>query len=550
MNNEWYKDRVFYQIWPRSFRDGNNDGIGDLYGVYESLDYLKSLGIGGIWFSPLYPSPNADYGYDISDYKNIHPDYGDLEIFRKVLDKAHELDIKVIMDLVVNHTSDEHEWFVKSRDEASPYRDYYFWRKGKKNGPPNNWDSFFAKDAWSYDPATDAYYLHLFHEKQVDLNMDNPKVREEVKDIMRFWLDMGVDGFREDVITFISKPEGLPDSISVAQRGIELFDSGPHIHEYLQEFRRDVLDHYDCFVVGEGPMMSVRKALPYLSGDHPDLDLMFHFQHMEGDCFFTDYVPHPFSLVKLKHAFSHWQNALEGKAWNTLYLENHDHPRVISRYGNEKFRTESGKSLAVSYMFQKGTPFVYQGQEIGMTNIKLPDISDYKDCMALKHYEAGIRHKPKEKVLPKIQKATRDNARTVMQWSDEPNAGFSTAAPWFAVNPNYPEVNVETEEKDPDSLLHFYRDLIHYRTQSEIVRYGTYKEFEPLNSKLYIYEREYEGRKLLVLCSFSEKPAKYSFPKDFDFRKAKLIFANYADNPSTPVIQTRPYECRVYEYEK
>ncbi len=548
MKCEWYKDRVFYQIWPRSFMDGNGDGIGDLYGVYEKIDYLKSLGIGGIWFSPLYPSPNADYGYDISDYCNIHPDYGDLDIFKKVVDKAHSLDIKIIMDLVINHTSDEHKWFIESRNPDSPYRDYYFWRKGKgKNLPPNNWDSFFENNAWEYDEKTDEYYLHLFNRKQVDLNMDNPKVREEIKEIMRFWLNLGVDGFREDVITFISKTEGLPDDHSFIMKGMKLFESGPHIHEYLSEFRRDVLDKYDCFVVGEAPLMTPKKALSYIAGKNPDLDMMFHFDHMMADCFFTEYMPRPFKLRKLKRAFTKWQNKLNPVAWNALYMENHDHPRIVSRYGSEEYREESAKMLAASYLLQMGTPFVYQGQEIGMTNIALPDISDYKDCMAFKQYNNSIKKEPKEKCFPRIQKATRDNARTTMQWSDGEFGGFSKVKPWFAVNDNYTEINVEKQSGDPDSVLSFYRKLIEYRTGSEIVRFGEYRELNSWNANLYVYERSFKGKKILVICSFTDKPCKFKFPKDFKLNSAKLIASNYKDSQTELCIMTKPYETRIYE---
>ena len=546
MGTQWYKDRVFYQIWPRSFCDGNGDGIGDLYGVYDKLDYLKSLGIGGIWFSPLYPSPNADYGYDISDYCAIHPDYGDLDIFKKVVDRAHALDIKIVMDLVINHTSDEHEWFQKSRDKSSPYRDWYFWKKGKGPGkPPNNWDSLFENEAWSYDERSGEWYLHLFHRKQVDLNMDNPAVREEVKRILRFWLDLGVDGFREDVITFISKPEGLPDDrLSIAVKGMRLFESGPHIHEYLQEFRTEVLDHYDCFVVGEAPMMTVKKARAYVSGAHPDLDMMFHFEHMAADCFFTEYMPLPFDLRKLKRAFSRWQYALD---WNALYLENHDHPRVISRYGSERYHDESGKMLAVSYLLQKGTPFVYQGQEIGMTNIALPRIEDYRDCQALKHYYNGVKRRSADKVLPLIQKATRDNARTPVQWSAAAHAGFSSAEPWFPVNPNYPAINAQAQEDDPDSLLNFYRALIAFRSGSRTVRYGDYRELLPAHPHLYVYTRAYEGETLLVLCSFTDRPCRFRLPEAA--RAGELLFSNYpATAPDGPVLTTRPYETRVYRW--
>ena len=464
------------------------------------------------------------------------------------MDKAHSLDIKIIMDLVINHTSDEHKWFIESRNPDSPYRDYYFWRKGKgKNLPPNNWDSFFQNNAWENDEKTDEYYLHLFNRKQVDLNMDNPKVREEIKEIMRFWLDLGVDGFREDVITFISKTEGLPDDHSFIMKGMKLFESGPHIHEYLSEFRRDVLDKYDCFVVGEAPLMTPKKALSYIAGKNPDLDMMFHFDHMMADCFFTEYMPRPFKLRKLKRAFTKWQNKLNPVAWNALYMENHDHPRIVSRYGSEEYREESAKMLAASYLLQMGTPFVYQGQEIGMTNIALPDISDYKDCMAFKQYNNSIKKEPKEKCFPRIQKATRDNARTTMQWSDGEFGGFSTVTPWFAVNENYTEINVEKQAGDPDSVLSFYRKLIEYRTGSEIVRFGEYRELNSWNANLYVYERSFKGKKILVICSFTDKPCKFKFPKDFKLNSAKLIASNYKDSQNELCIMTKPYETRIYE---
>ncbi len=550
MDSEWYKDRVFYQIWPRSFKDGNGDGIGDLYGVYEKLGYLKELGIGGIWFSPFYPSPNADYGYDISDYYDVSPEYGDLDIFRKVLEKAHSLDIKVILDLVINHTSDEHEWFRKSREKESPFRDFYFWRKGKKPGKaPNNWSSFFTKGAWSFDPKTREHYLHLHHKKQVDLNMDNPAVREEVKKIMRFWLDMGADGFREDVITYISKPKTLPDDIFFkAVKGLRFYDCGPRIHEYLQEFRTDVLDHYDCLTVGEAPMISPQKALTFVSGEHPDLDMVFGFQHMEADCLYKEYLPLPFSLRKLKRAFTRWQKVFGGKAWNALYLENHDHPRVLSRYGSEKYHAESGKMLAVSYMLQRGTPFIFQGQELGMTNFALPDIAQYKDCVAQNVYSRATRILPKKLVMSVVQRATRDNCRSPVQWSGAANAGFSEAEPWFAVNKNYPAINAEDEDKDPGSVLNFYRELIRFRTHSDIVRRGDYRELRPLHPRLYVYERRWQGQILLVICSFSEKPCRFRFPRGLDPSKGELVLCNYKDAPAGRTVRTRPYETRVYKF--
>ena len=350
-HTRWFKDMVFYQIWPRSFRDGNGDGIGDLWGVLEKLDYLKELGIDGVWFSPLYPSPGADCGYDISDYMDIAPEYGGMEAFRAVLEGLHQRGMKLVMDLVVNHTSDEHEWFQKSRRRIEPYTDYYIWRPAKPNGKlPNNWDSHFEGKAWQWDDLRQEYYLHLFAVKQPDLNMDNPLVRTEVKKILKFWLDLGVDGFREDVITFISKKEGLPDDhLFPIFKGIRFYNHGPHIHEYLQEFRRDVLENYDCMTIAEAPLVTPQRALDYIEeSDTNEIDMMIQFQCMCADCFFTDYMPRRFSLKRLRRAFSSWQTQLDGRGWNALYLENHDHPRVISRYGSEQYRVESGKMLAVS----------------------------------------------------------------------------------------------------------------------------------------------------------------------------------------------------------
>ena len=549
MKDRWYKSMAFYQVWPRSFKDGNGDGIGDLYGVFDKLDYIRSVGVDGIWFSPLYVSPNADYGYDIADYRNISSDYGDLASFQKVLDKAHALGLKVVMDLVVNHTSDEHEWFQKSRRREEPYTDYYIWRPAKPGGAlPNNWDSLFEGKAWEFDDVRGEYYLHLFAKKQPDLNMDNPAVREEVKSIMRFWLDMGVDGFREDVITFISKAEGLPDDSSPVSKGMKYFVNGPHLHEYLAEFRRDVLDRYDCFALGEAPMMTPEKALPFIAeGEGQTLDLMFHFQHMEADCLFTEYLPMPFSLRKLKRAFSRWQKQLAGKAWNTLYLENHDHPRIISRYGSERYRVESGKMLAAAYLFQQGTPFVYQGQEIGMTNIVLPSIDEYEDVLAKNNYAKYIRKQTPEKALKRIQRACRDSARTPMQWSGGPYAGFSEQKPWFALNPNFPEVNVAKAEADPDSILNFYRAALKLRKETPAVLWGDYREYRKGSKKLYAYSREYEGKKLLVICSFTSKRAKFKAPKGFALEGKEPVLCNYPDAPLRHrKFKTRPYETRVY----
>ncbi len=541
----WYKNMVFYQIWPRSFKDGDGDGMGDLWGVYEKLDYLQSLGVDGVWFSPLYPSPGADCGYDISDYMDIDPMYGGMEAFRKVLDGLHARGMKLIMDLVVNHTSDEHEWFQKSRRRIEPYTDYYIWRPAKKNGKlPNNWDSNFEGKAWQWDELRQEYYLHVFAIKQPDLNMDNPLVREEVKKILRYWLDMGVDGFREDVITYISKPDGLPnDHLLPMLRGIRLYNHGPHIHEYLQEFRRDVLDHYSCMTLAEAPLVSPKRALEYIAEDGSgELDMMIQFQCMCADCLYTDYLPLPFSLRRLRRAFGRWQRKLDGRAWNMLYLENHDHPRIISRYGSEHYRTQSGKSLAASYLFQKGTPFIYQGQEIGMTNWRPESAEQYEDVQT-RNQALNLKG---EKRLKKLWRCSRDSARTPVQWSAEENAGFSTGKPWFFVNENYPQVNVAAQENDPDSLLNFYRKAIRLRKSLSVVQDGSYREFYRHSGKLYVYTRETARERLLVVCSFTEKPVRFRAPKGCRLDAMELLLENYGGALSGNGFVTQPYETRVY----
>ena len=560
--NSWYKEMAVYHIWCRSFCDGNGDGIGDLWGVLSKLDYIKSLNVNAIWFSPIYPSPNADYGYDISDYMDIHPDFGDLDLFRKVLDGAHERGMRVFMDLVVNHTSDEHRWFKESKKSRNnPYHDYYIWREGRLKGrfrwkhriPPNNWMSLFEGEAWEYDEGLDEYYLHLFAKKQPDLNMANPKVREEVKKIMRFWLDMGVDGFREDVITFIGKTPGLPNSypkLPVAN-GMKHFSNRPEALEYLREFKDDVLDGYDCFIVGESPLTSADTALRYLS-DGPDrvLDEMIAFNHMEADCFMTDMLQRPFDLKKMKKAFSEWQEKLYGKAWNALYIENHDHARIISRYGNEDYRVESGKMLAAMYILQRGTPFIYQGQEIGMLNIDLPDLDSYADVQTINNARVAMKFIPGKKVMELVKKSSRDNSRTPMQWSGEKNAGFSETDPWFPVNDNFKEINVAAQDEDPDSLLNFYRELIRFKLDTPVALFGDYKELCADSDKIYAYLREYEGRKLLVVCSFTTESVRFEAPEDLDLNKGEAVFTNYEFNYVVGNgFTARPYEVRVYLYD-
>ena len=541
-----FRRMSFYQIWIRSFADGNGDGIGDLYGVYDKLDYLKSLGIDAIWFSPIYPSPNADYGYDISDYKNIHPDYGTLEQFKKVLDKAHSLGLKVLLDLVINHTSDEHPWFIEScKSRDNPYSDYYIWRdprfKKESKLPPNNWYSQFEGLAWEYCESREQYYLHVFARKQPDLNMDNPKVREEIVSIMRFWLDMGVDGFREDVINYISKTEHMPNGLPFIPsiNGLPYYKEGPNLLRYLSEYRR-VASEYGAVQIGEMPYTKASHALDYIGGENRVLDMLIQFDTTMADCFITEYLHHRFSLRKLKRAFSKWQRVLASDGWNALYLENHDHPRVLSRYGNETFWRESGTMLAASYIFQRGSPFIYQGQEIGMMNIHLASIDQYLDVVSKSAYHSLFRWEHPDKRLRRIYVSSRDSSRTPVQWTPGENAGFTTGTPWFYVNSNYPTVNAETEESDPDSILNFYRKCLALRKENETLLFGTYKEYKKLSSKVYLYERALGNDRILVLCSFSDRPCRVRLPKPYRGLPSICLLSNYSEKPFDGTLQ--PYE--------
>lgn len=542
---KWFKEMSVYQIWPRSFCDGNNDGIGDLKGVLSKLEYIKSLGSDAIWFSPLYVSPQADYGYDIADYYNINPEYGTLDDFKAVLEKAHALGMRVIMDLVINHTSDQHDWFKKSCARIEPYTDFYIWRKGKgKNGKkvPNNWMSTFPGSAWEYNEQRGEYYLHLYAKEQPDLNHDNPKVREAVKNVMRYWLDMGVDGFREDVITQISKVEGLPNGnwLMPASRGMEHYNNGPHIHEYLQEYR-EVLKDYDAFQVGEAPLMNTKTALTYVNENKKELDMMISFQHMQADCIIIEWVHTPFSLPKLKKTFNEWQTKLYHRAWNANYLENHDHARIISRYGNENFRVESGKALAMAYTFLSGTHFVYQGQEIGMTALyfdKYPEGTDpwaqFKDvstfCVRDLMRKFGFSDKH---ILKVAHTAARDCARTPVQWNDKKYAGFSTVEPWYTVNPNYPEVNVENAMQDENSVWYFYQNAMALRKEyKDSAVYGEFKLHLPRDKQLFVYDKIAEDGKsqLTVVINLSAKPVKASKVAKYIPSDATELLSVYDDN--------------------
>ncbi len=548
-----FRRMSIYQIWVRSFCDGNGDGIGDLYGVYDKLDYIASLGVDAIWFSPIYPSPNADFGYDVSDYRDVHPDYGTLEQFQKVLRRAHELGLKVLLDLVINHTSDQHPWFLESRKGPdNPYSDYYFWRDPilKRSGRrlPNNWSSQFAGPAWEYGEERDQYYLHLFSKNQPDLNMDNPRVREEIEGIMRFWLDMGVDGFREDVITYISKREGLPNGLPWLPviNAMHHYKDGPNLLPYLRQFRA-VAREYGAVQIGEAPMTGVKRALRYVCGPDRVLDMLIQFQPMMADCFLTEYLHHAFSLRKLKRAFSRWQYGLAGRGWNALYLENHDHPRIVSRYGSSHFWRESATALAASYIFQQGCPFVYQGQEIGMTNIRLHSIEQYLDVASRNLYHMFHKNEPQEKRMQRIHVSSRDSARTPVQWSGAPNAGFTSAPePWFYVNQNYTKINVAAQEDDPDSVLNFYRAALALRKGSETLLFGDYREYHPHSGTHYLYERTLNGERIAVAISFAHIPLHIRLPEPWRGATKTLLLGNYPDAiPGT----LRPYEAQVWKIE-
>jgi len=559
-NLKWYKNSVVYQVYPRSFKDSNNDGIGDIQGIIEKLEYLKDLGVNVIWLSPVYESPNDDNGYDISDYKNILQDFGTLEDWKQLITEMHNKGIKLVMDLVANHTSNEHPWFIESRSSLdNPKRDYYIWRKGTKNNkkPPNNWTSFFTGSAWELDSLTEEYYLHLFSKKQPDLNWDNPSVRNEMKDILKYWLDLGVDGFRCDVINILSKKEGLPNGKpKIALTGSEHYMNGPQIHSYLQELNQDVLSKYDCFTVGETVFVNTKEASDYVGEHRNELNMVFHFEHMEVDTFNNKWFIVKFIPKKLKRVFSKWQNDLSGKkypeagqGWNALYLENHDQPRSVSRFGCDTlYWKESAKMLATVLYFQQGTPYIYQGQEIGMTNAHFEKLDQYKDIETHNIYKIGrsVLKFSDKVMMRKIKYMSRDNARTPMQWDDSKFAGFSDSTPWIEVNPNKREINVERQLHDEDSILRYYKKIIALRSQFDVVVYGDYKEHLEKHNKLFMYERTYKNQSLVVIANFSSKPVNVKLPNKFAGENYEVLLSNYYVVGDLKNFIAKPYEGRVY----
>ena len=555
MEKRWWKESVVYQIYPRSFCDSNGDGIGDLNGITGKLDYLKELGIDVIWLSPVYKSPNDDNGYDISDYQAIMDEFGTMEDFDRMLATAHEKGIKIMMDLVVNHTSDEHKWFIESRKSTdNPYRDYYIWRPAKEDGSlPNNWGSCFSGPAWEYDKTTDMYFLHLFSKKQPDLTWDNPAVRQDVFDMMNWWLKKGVDGFRMDVISLISKEPGLPDK-EPGINGYATFNvsaNGPHVHEYLQEMRQKALNNADTITVGECSGVTLEEAKKYARSDEKELNMVFQFEHMDVD---SDekagkWTTRKMDLRNLKKILTRWQKGLQDIAWNSLYWENHDQPRSVSRFGNDsdEYREISAKMLATCIHMMQGTPYVYQGEELGMTNCPFNTLDNFRDLESINAFHELTEQgkMTEEDMMAAIGYKGRDNARTPMQWDDSAYAGFSTANPWIMVNPNYTKINAKDQINREDSVFKYYQKLIKLRHESELIVYGTYDLILDDDKDIYAYIRTLGDKKLIVYCNFSENTREVELPEEFT--NGKVLISNYIDAKVNHKITLRPYEAIVIQ---
>lgn len=554
MDKKWWKESVVYQIYPRSFMDSNGDGIGDLRGIILKLDYLKKLGVDVVWLSPVYKSPNDDNGYDISDYQDIMDEFGTMKDWEELLAELHSRDMKLMMDLVVNHSSDEHKWFIESRkSKDNPYRDYYVWRPGTDKKEPNNWTSFFSGSAWQYDEETDEYFLHLFSRKQPDLNWENPKLRKEIYEMMTWWLDKGIDGFRMDVINLISKADGLPSTPSGKRYdwGGEFFMNGPRVHEYLQEMNREVLSKHDVMTVGECPGASVEDATQYANSKGTELNMIFTFEHMDLDSGpGGKWDVKPLKLADLKECMTKWQKGLEEKGWNSLYLNNHDQPRMVSRFGNDTtYRIESAKMLGTFLHMMQGTPYIYQGEEIGMTNVKF-DINDYNDIEILNMYHEKVKEGKEDsnKVMEAIYIKGRDNARTPVQWDDSENAGFTTGKPWLKLNPNYKDINVRRALEDPNSIFYYYQNLIRLRKEYEIVVYGNYNLILENHDQIYAYTRTLGDETLLVITNFSSERPEFNIPQNIYYERKHLLISNYEvdENEGISSIFLKPYEARVY----
>lgn len=549
MEKKWWKEAVAYQIYPRSFMDSNNDGIGDLQGIISKLDYLKDLGIDVIWICPVYKSPNDDNGYDISDYQDIMSDFGTMEDFNELLSEIHKRNMKIIIDLVINHTSDEHPWFIESRSsKQNPKRDWYIWREGKDNKEPNNWESIFKGSAWEYDENTKEYYLHLFSKKQPDLNWENEDMRNEIYKMINWWLDKGIDGFRVDAISHINKEEGLvdmdnPDNLKY----VPSFDKHMNvegIHDYLRELKENTFSKYDIMTVGEANGVKAEQATDWVGENDGKFNMLFQFEHIDL------WNSSEFNLPNLKKVWNKWQVNLENDGWNALFIENHDITRVVSSWGDDtRFLKESAKALGLLYFMHKGTPFIYQGQETGMTNVKFNDINEYDDIRSINEYNQLINQGMSSKdALEHIWNTSRDNTRTPMQWDDSLNAGFSKSNPWIHVNPNYKYINVKEQLEDDDSILNFYKKMIKIKKSSECLIYGKYNLILEDDTNIFAYERILNDEKFLVICNLKSESSNYKYEK-LTLKYENLILSNYNVDAHKDLnnFELKPWEARLYK---
>lgn len=550
MEKKWWKEAVAYQIYPRSFMDSNNDGIGDLRGIISKLDYLKELGIDVIWICPMYKSPNDDNGYDISDYQDIMSDFGTMDDFNELLSEIHKRNMKIIIDLVINHTSDEHPWFIESRSsKENPKRDWYIWRKGKDNKEPNNWESIFKGSAWEYDENSKEYYLHLFSKKQPDLNWKNEDMRNEIYKMINWWLDKGIDGFRVDAISHINKEDGLADMDNPDNlKYVPSFDKHMNvngIHEYLKELKENTFSKYDIMTVGEANGVKAEQVIDWVGENDGKFNMLFQFEHIDL------WNSSEFNLPNLKKVWNRWQVNLEDDGWNALFIENHDITRVVSAWGDDtRFLNESAKALGLLYFMHKGTPFIYQGQEIGMTNVKFNDISEYDDIRSINEYNQLISQgMSKKDALENIWNTSRDNTRTPMQWDDSMNAGFSKSNnPWIHVNPNYRDINVKEQLEDSNSILNFYKKMIKTRKSNDCLIYGKYNLILEDDTNIFAYERILNDEKFLIICNLKSEHSKYEYDL-ITLKYENLILSNYDvdDNEDLNKILLRPWEARIYK---
>lgn len=548
LQKKWWKEATVYQIYPRSFKDTDGDGVGDLRGIISKLDYIKSLGIDAVWLNPIYESPNDDNGYDISNYRAIMKDFGTMKDFDLLLKGMHERGIKLIMDLVVNHSSDEHEWFKQARSSRdNPYRNYYHWWPAEKGKPPYRWSFFDVNsDAWKYDAQTNSYYLHYFSQKQPDLNWENPKLREEVYEIMRFWLDKGIDGFRMDAFQFASKDTTWPElPIGFEKNIIKYYGVGPHLHDYLQEMNKEVFSKYDIMTVAEGAGSTPEDALQFVDPDRKELNMAYHFESVDIGKHISD-----FGLEKYKAIFSRYDEAFKDKGWLSIFLANHDQPRMVSKFGNEtpEFRELSSKMLTTFIYTMRGTPYYYMGDEIGMTNIRFESINDYNDVDTCNKY-TNLKNKGGDTLafLEEQKQVSRENGRTPMQWDNTENSGFTTGMPWLKVNPNYNEINVKKQEQDPESILNYFRKTVQLRKNNLVLVYGKYSLLDKENPDVFAYLRELDGKRVLVLLNFTDKNTSYNL--NLKLGKYEVLLNNYNDTTKIKNNTLRPYESLVIAIE-